>query len=294
MRSETEMMELILEGARQDQRVLAAYLKGSRTNPNVPKDPYRDFDVMYVVTETESFQRDTRWLDRFCTILLKQEQGDELGFGERFGLRDCFDQLYSWLLIFGDGNRIDIGVETVEHMERGATRNKLFLPLLDKVGCLPQLPPPSDEDFHVKAPAEKRYLGCCNGFFWSLCDVVKGCMRKELPYAMSVYHTQARPMLEQMLEWYVGCETGFSLSCGKEHRFFQQYLPEELYETFTQTYAAGSFQALEDSIHSARQLFRKAALLVAERLSFSYPDGLEEGFLRYQQLMADIAETEKK
>ncbi|WP_209342041.1 aminoglycoside 6-adenylyltransferase [Flavonifractor sp. AGMB03687] len=294
MRSETEMMELILEGARQDQRVLAAYLKGSRTNPNVPKDPYRDFDVMYVVTETESFRRDTRWLDRFGTILLKQEQGDELGFGERFGLRDCFDQLYSWLLIFGDGNRIDIGVETVEHMERGATRNKLFLPLLDKVGCLPKLPPPSDEDFHVKVPAEKRYLGCCNGFFWSLCDVIKGCMREELPYAMSVYHTQARPMVEQMLEWYVGCETGFSLSCGKEHRFFQQYLPEELYEAFTHTYAAGSFQVLEDSIHSARQLFRKTALLVAERLSFSYPDGVEEGFLRYQQLMADIAETEKK
>lgn len=291
MRSETEMMELILEGARQDQRVIAAYLKGSRTNPNVPKDPYRDFDVMYVVTETESFRRDTRWLDRFGTILLKQEQGDELGFGERFGLRDCFDQLYSWLLLFDDGNRIDIGVETVEHMERGAARNKQFLPLLDKVGCLP---PPSDEDFHVKAPAEKRYQGCCNGFFWSLCDVVKGCMREELPYAMAVYHTQARPMLEQMLEWYVGCETGFSLSCGKAHRFFQQYLPEELYEAFTHTYAAGSFQALEDGIHSARQLFRKTALLVADRLSFSYPDGTEEGFLRYQQLMSDIAETETR
>ena len=246
---------------------------------------------MYVVTETESFRRDTRWLDRFGTILLKQEQGDELGFGERFGLRDCFDQLYSWLLLFDDGNRIDIGVETVEHMERGTARNKQFLPLLDKVGCLP---PPSDEDFHVKAPAEKRYQGCCNGFFWSLCDVVKGCMREELPYAMAVYHTQARPMLEQMLEWYVGCETGFSLSCGKAHRFFQQYLPEELYEAFTHTYAAGSFQALEDSIHSARQLFRKTALLVADRLSFSYPDGTEEGFLRYQQLMSDIAETETR
>lgn len=178
MRSETEMMELILEGARQDQRVLAAYLKGSRTNPNVPKDPYRDFDVMYVVTETESFRRDTRWLDRFGTILLKQEQGDELGFGERFGLRDCFDQLYSWLLIFGDGNRIDIGVETVEHMERGATRNKLFLPLLDKVGCLPKLPPPSDEDFHVKVPAEKRYLGCCTAFFSNICR--RNCTRPSL------------------------------------------------------------------------------------------------------------------
>lgn len=39
MRSETEMMELILEGARQDQRVIAAYLKGSRTIPMSPRTP---------------------------------------------------------------------------------------------------------------------------------------------------------------------------------------------------------------------------------------------------------------
>lgn len=293
MRSEAEMMDLILAGAREDHRVLAAYLKGSRTNPNVPKDPYRDFDVMYVVTETERFRADTRWLDRFGTILLKQEQSDELGFGDRFGLRDCFEQLYSWLLIFEDGNRIDIGVETVEHMLKGTTRNKLFLPLLDKVGCLPEQPPPSDEDFHVKAPTEDRYLGCCNGFFWSLCDVVKGCMREELPYAMSVYHAQARPMLEQMLEWYVGCETGFSLSCGKEHRFFKRYLPGKLYEALTQTYPAGRFQALGDSIRSARQLFQEAALLVAEHLSFAYPYEVERGFLSYAQMLAAIAAEEK-
>lgn len=294
MRSETEMMALILEGARQDRRVLAAYLKGSRTNPNVPKDPYRDFDVMYVVTETESFRRDTSWLDCFGTILLKQEQGDELGFGERFGLLDCFGQLYSWLLIFDDGNRIDIGVETVEHMRLGATRNKLFLPLLDKVGCLPELSPPSDADFHVKIPTQARYLGCCNEFFWSLCDVVKGCMRRELPYAMSVYHAQTSPMLEQMLEWYVGCESDFSLSCGKDHRFFQRYLPEALYEALTRTYAAGSFRVLEESVRSARQLFRKTALLVARRLAFSYPDDIENGFLQYERLMAAVAEAENR
>ena len=47
-------MDLILETARQDSRVLAAYLKGSRANENVPKDVYQDFDIMYVVKEVES------------------------------------------------------------------------------------------------------------------------------------------------------------------------------------------------------------------------------------------------
>lgn len=58
MRTEQEMMDLILDTAKSDNRVLAAYLKGSRTNPKAPRDCYRDFDVMYVVTETRSFIQD--------------------------------------------------------------------------------------------------------------------------------------------------------------------------------------------------------------------------------------------
>lgn len=57
-----------------DTRILAAYLKGSRTNPNVPKDIYQDFDVLYVVKETESFITDTTWQNTFGNIILMQEQ----------------------------------------------------------------------------------------------------------------------------------------------------------------------------------------------------------------------------
>ncbi len=74
MRTEQEMMDLILETARQDSRVLAVYLKGSRANENVPKDAYQDFDIMYVVKETESFRADLSWMDPFGKVILKQEQ----------------------------------------------------------------------------------------------------------------------------------------------------------------------------------------------------------------------------
>lgn len=56
MRTEQEMMDLILETARRDSRVLAAYLKDSRANKNVPKDVYQDFDIMYVVKEVAPFR----------------------------------------------------------------------------------------------------------------------------------------------------------------------------------------------------------------------------------------------
>ena len=119
MRSEQDIMDLILSVAKYDSRILAAYLKGSRTNPNVPKDVYQDFDLMYVVTETDSFRQDPAWLDVFGPRILTQEQNSDFGYGDRFRLRSNYQQLYSWLLLLEDGNRIDLGVETVEHMQQG-------------------------------------------------------------------------------------------------------------------------------------------------------------------------------
>ena len=163
MRTEQEMMDLILETARQDSRVLAAYLKGSRANGNVPKDVYQDFDIMYVVKEVAPFWKNPAWLDVFGEVILKQEQDDDFGYGERFGIRGDYDKSYSWLLLFADGNRIDIGVETLETMEQRKNRNRLFVPLLDKIGCLPQFPP-TDEEFWVQKPTEKGFLGCRNAY----------------------------------------------------------------------------------------------------------------------------------
>lgn len=47
MRNENEMLETIMNTAKSYHSVLAVYLKGSRANPNAPKDIYRDFDIMY-------------------------------------------------------------------------------------------------------------------------------------------------------------------------------------------------------------------------------------------------------
>ena len=55
MRSEEEMMNLILQVAKDDERVRAVYLNGSRTNPNAPKDRFQDNDVVYDVTDTKPY-----------------------------------------------------------------------------------------------------------------------------------------------------------------------------------------------------------------------------------------------
>lgn len=72
MRTEEQMMKLILDTAKEDERILAVYMNGSRTNPNAPKGIFQDYDIVYVVTETESFQKDRTWIDRFGERLFMQ------------------------------------------------------------------------------------------------------------------------------------------------------------------------------------------------------------------------------
>ena len=65
MRTENEMYSLILEVAKNDDRIKAVYMNGSRANENVPKDMFQDYDIVYVVEETQSFIEDKDWVRVF-------------------------------------------------------------------------------------------------------------------------------------------------------------------------------------------------------------------------------------
>lgn len=143
----------------------------------------------------------------------------------------------------------------------------------------------TDEEFYVRKPAETRFRGCCNEFFWSLCDVAKGILRDELPFAMSTYYTQSHPMLEIMLGWFAGSRTDYSVSYGKQNKYFKRYLPEDIYLSYTQTFPDGSYEHFWQSIKNSCGLFHKVAELTAESLGLSYPEEYEQGFMKYMELV---------
>lgn len=63
MRTEQEMLNLILDVAKNDKRIRAVYMSGSRTNPNAIKDIFQDYDIECVVEETKSFRKQKDWID---------------------------------------------------------------------------------------------------------------------------------------------------------------------------------------------------------------------------------------
>lgn len=98
-------MKLLINTAAQDDRIRAAYLEGSRVNPDVPRDMFQDYDVVYIVKETASFQKDNSWIDRFGERLYMQYPEDSVyDPGDK-------ENCYGWLMQLRDGNRIDLHVD---------------------------------------------------------------------------------------------------------------------------------------------------------------------------------------
>lgn len=286
MRSEKEMFDLILGVAEKDERIRAVYMNGSRTNPNVPKDIFQDYDIVYVVTETLSFIKDEQWINVFGERLMVQEPDKN---DKSIGMDMDFSRSYGYLMLFTDGNRIDLHIETKESMREGYFTDKLTIPLLDKDNCLPQISAPTDIDYHVKKPTEGYYTSCTNEFWWCLQNVAKGIWRDQLPYAKLMFHHTTRKSLDQMVSWCIGSKYDYQVSVGAMNKYFKKYLPESYWEMYKKTYSDGNYNNMWESIFITCELFRILGREVAEKLNFTYPEQDDKNMTKYLERVRELS-----
>lgn len=265
MRSEREMLDDILAFAEKDERIRAVTLEGSRTNPNVPKDMFQDYDISFLVTEMDSFVQDPNWVDQFGERIIMQTPEAMAMFPPDLGRR------FSYMMLFTDGNRIDLTLIPLDEKDEYCKEDKLLLVLLDKDNCLPDIPAPTDEDYWVKRPSAEFFADCCNEFWWVSTYVAKGLWRQEILFALDHLNLYVRPMLLKMLEWQVGIQTDFSLSVGKNGKYLENYLPENRWQQLLRTYPSGDYEEVWNALFTAGDLFRRTAREVAEHLKYEYP-----------------------
>lgn len=281
MRSEQEMFALILRAAEKDERIRAVYMNGSRTNPNAPKDIFQDYDIVYVVTETASFLKDKKWIDRFGDLLILQEPDQNLNPIEK-------ERSYGYLMLFTDGNRIDLHIEMKEVMMERYVQDQLTIPLLDKDHILPSIPAPTDRDYWVKKPTEALFMSCCNDFWWCLQNVAKGIWRDELPYARQMFESVVRARLDEMVSWWIGTKHVFSVSAGKMGKYFKTYLPEIFWQMYEKTYSDHRYDHFWNSLFAACDLFRALAIEAAEQLSFTYPNNDDTNMMKFLRRVKEL------
>ena len=162
MRTEQEMFDLILNFARQDERIRVVTMNGSRANPNVQPDKYQDFDIVYVVTEMESFLADDGWLDIFGKRIIMQKPDTMQLIPPEEG------NSFVYLMLFEDGNRIDLTLFPLENLNPYLQSDRMCVLLLDKDGRVPELPPSTEVDYWLKQPSYQFFSDCCNEFWYYL------------------------------------------------------------------------------------------------------------------------------
>lgn len=270
MRSEKEMMDLIINTAKEDDRIRAVIMNGSRTNPNVKKDIFQDYDIVYMVRDVKAFTSDHSLVNKFGEMMILQMPEDMV-------LLPAYnDGHFTYLMQFADGNRIDLSLYPIEKTDEIVKDDSLSILLLDKDGIIEPLPPANDRDYITKAPTEKEFLNCCNEFWWVSPYVAKGIWREELPYAKEMLEGPVRDMLMEMLKWYIGIKTNFSKSSGKCGKYFKQYLEPDLWNEFVATYPKGDYESIWQSHFIMCDLFRKTAISVGEHFDYKYPYGDDE------------------
>ena len=287
MRSAETIYQLILDCARKDPRVRLVLLSGSRANPDAQRDDLQDFDVAWFVTNLDSFRGSEAWLESFGSRLMMQKPAE---MGENPPKKP--DLVY--LMLFEDGNRIDLSLRPLESLEAYASGEGLWSVLLDKDQRASGLPNPSAARFAIEPPSAKAFADCCNEFWWVSPYVAKGLCRREQLYA--VWHMEAviRQELLRILGWLVGVRDGFPVCLGKHNKYLQARLEPSEWKLLMRTCRMSAPRSCWQALFAAQKLFRRASLEVSTHFGYPYPS-YERAMSQYiQKLFRNCLETKPR
>lgn len=284
MKTDNEMMQLIMDMANNRNDVRVVYMNGSRVNPNIKKDIYQDFDIVFGVTTTQQFIVDQSWIHTFGEICMIQEP-DLIDCTTGLKENTDFNSSYTWLILFKDGNRIDLHIELISESIHNIFNSSLTTILLDKDQILSSLPESNDSDYHTKKPTQEIFDACHNEFWWCLNNVSKGLARNEVPYAMTMLNVYCRDMLNKMVDWYIGLHHDFHVSPGKLGKFYKDYLEGDTYCLYLATYCDGNIKNIWKSLFNMCELYQILTNDVVNGLHFNYDSSDAQNMMEYLMMI---------
>jgi aminoglycoside 6-adenylyltransferase len=282
MRTEKQVLEQVLSFARDHDEVRAVVMNGSRVNPNVPKDIFCDYDVVYYVTNPRDFLEEQGWIDYFGQLIILQQNDDFIHEVEGF----------IFLMLFSDGIRIDLSFAALSELAYVA-EDTLAVVLLDKDQRIPLLPPPSDSGYYTPKPSAKEFAEAANEIFWCSNNIAKGIWRDELPYAKAMYDVVVRDPILNLLAWYAAMQHGWKLNTGKFGRRLKYCLPPEIWEAYEKTYAGVGYPETWEALFVALALVRRVGLELAENLGYAYPLEDDRRMNEYLRRVRDLPKDAK-
>lgn len=274
MRDETEMLDVILKTA-ETLQVAAVAMSGSRTNPKAPKDEFQDYDVVYVVDDLDNLTSDLSWLDQFGKRIIEQEV--------------ALDHRRLNLMLFEDGNRIDLTLCPKEHIKEWVDSEAGFTVLEDEKGLFESYSP-SPKRFWITPATETDFKNSCNEFWWVSAYVVKGICRHQVIYAMDHLYGICQQELLKVLAWQVASDKG-KVDVGKNYKYLFNYLPTGKEKKFSNLLDFSSLDKITESLFATIELFHQESQFLANKMNFNYDKEVAERMIEYAEERLETNET---
>lgn len=186
-----------------------------------------------------------------------------------------------FLMLFEDGNRIDLTLCPKEHIKEWVDSEAGFTVLEDPEHLFEPYSP-NLERFWIHQASETDFKNSCNEFWWVSAYVIKGIYRKQLIYATDHLYGICQQELLKVLTWQVVSDRG-KVDIGKNYKYLFNYLPDEKEKEFFAILDFSSIEKLTQSLFATMQLFHQEAQFFAQKMGFDYDTEVAENMIEYAE-----------
>ncbi|WP_234119371.1 aminoglycoside 6-adenylyltransferase [Clostridium hydrogenum] len=264
MRTKTEMMNLIMKKAIEDERIRAVTMNGSRANKNSVHDQYSDFDIVYFVTDIREFTKDKNWISYFGDILIVQYPVDWYSHPYDY----CGHEAFAFLIQFTDGNRIDLNIVDIINIENEKDNNEPRIVLLNKDNYKELIPIATETAFFIKPPTKMEFYNTTNEFRWLSIYISKGLCREEFYYAKYTYDVLIMKMFMKMLNWEIGIQHQFNVTTGSSNKYLKRFLSETEMKRLQNIFPNGEYEDIWNKLFLMYDYFSELESKVAIHFNF--------------------------
>ena len=266
------LFDKIIDLAKRTENVRVVEMNGSRVNPNITKDQYQDFDIVFYVKNFKAFLKDETWKNDFDKPLVSQCSKEQRDYDES-------SNSYIYMLQFFDGTRLDLNIVDIKNIDKAIKKDSLSKIILDKdnYGFNSN---PNESSYYVEKINEKDFSFTVNEFFWVLPYVAKGLSRNEVIYAYKHLNI-IREELDNILDWWIGYNHDYKISVGKMKKKYKELLPKEIYEKYLNTYASIKINSIKSGLFQTLELFDCFSRKLADIYGYFYNRTLYEKMLDF-------------
>ena len=268
------MLDLIFQTAKVLQ-VEAVAMSGSRTDTKAPKDEFQDYDVVYVVDDLDNLTSDLSWLGQFGKCLIEQYV--------------LLDQRHLYLMLFEDGNRIDLTLCPKDYIQEWIDSEAGFT-ILEDPEHLFEPYSSNIERYWINSATEKDFEKVCNEFWWVSSYVVKGICRNQLIYATDHLYGICQQEFLKILAWQVASARG-RVDIGKNYKYLFNYLPAEKEKELSNLLDFSSIEKITQSLLTTMELFHQESQFLANKMGFDYDMDVAEKMIEYAEERLETNET---